>query len=437
MSSIFREKAIASFSSPEKLDEMIDVLSLKLWMSLLAVFIIMSVAALWGWFGRIDTKVSGAGMLMNPGLVRAVSTRAAGTVKYINVEAGSPVEQNEVIGVVDQPLLEIEIKQLVDKYILLKEQFDELMEAEKNNTALRDDYFSKVNQTSDVTIARLMEIQGYLKELSDMYKELRQKGITSKVDFYQMLQNSINAEVNVTSQRQYKYKLPVEKFDFLLEKKKFMWDKLKEIKLTLNELEIKRMAYMHRALLRSPVKGVVADVIKSPGDSVSQGENVFIVMPDAIDSLQLNAYVGVKDWKKLKVGQLVYISPTNIEPQRYGSMLGVVRQIGIYPATGQTLESVFKNMELAKYFKKGEDVVIPVTVELIPSSSNPTGVKWTCKAPADIEITFGMPCNMQIVVERRPPVTYVIPWLREKFFGTGKNLPLDAKKSSQPSRAGH
>lgn len=431
---IFRPKALARMSTPEALDERVKLLSPGIWLALLPVFILMAAAGIWGWFGRIDTKVNAAGIIMNVGSLRSITAQSNGNLKYLNVEEGTRVEQNQVLGVIDQPLLELEIRQLADKFILLEKQFSELVEEDKKNKSIRADYYGKIDDVTSSTIEKLTQIQGYIRELSDMYKYLREKGITSKETFYQMLENAINAEVNVTKQKGDKYKIPLEQFDFLYENKKMFWEKLKEIKLTQNELAVKRMTYMTNALLICPVTGVVANVMKSPGDSVAPGERVMTVFPQVFDNIHVTAFLSAREWKKVKLNQLVYVSPTDIEPQRYGYMVGLVSHMADYPDAEQTLDNIFKNKDLVQFLKRNEPVVIRVLVELIPDSGNSTGVKWTCTPPANAKLTIGTPCNVSVVVERRPPITYVVPWLKEKLLGTGRNLPLN-KTAQTPNTA--
>ena len=423
--SIFREKVLANKSSQERLDERIKIVSVPFWGGMLAVLFLILVAGIWGWFGRIDSKVNGVGIIMNVEDIRSVSSQASGIVKYINVLKGTYVQQNEVLGVIDQPVLELEIKQLTNKLAVLETQFNVILQAEEKESIIKKDYFKKMSETTDLTLEKLYKIQGYLKELSPMYQELREKAV-SKTDFYQILQSSINAEVNVSAQNANKYKIPVEEFDSVTSKNRRIWEKLREIRLVQNELEVKRIDYVAKTLLYSPIPGIVTNVMKNPGDSVIQGENVFVIIPTSSDSMELTAYVSIKDWKRVSLNQLVYISPTVLPAQRYGYMVGLVKYIGDYPDTDQNLESTFKNKGLVKFIKAGESVVIPIKVEPIPDPTNWTGVRWTSSTPPEKMITLlGMPCSIMIVVERRQPISYVIPWMKETLFGIGTNLKLN------------
>lgn len=63
--SIFREKSIERVSSPEKLDEYLKVTPIKVWMILSAIIVVLIGVIVWGYFGRLETKVYAACRVQN------------------------------------------------------------------------------------------------------------------------------------------------------------------------------------------------------------------------------------------------------------------------------------------------------------------------------------------------------------------------------------
>ena len=53
-SSIFRQKSIDKVSSPEKLDDYIRVTTPSVWVTLLAIVLLLVGAIIWGIFGEIE-----------------------------------------------------------------------------------------------------------------------------------------------------------------------------------------------------------------------------------------------------------------------------------------------------------------------------------------------------------------------------------------------
>ena len=64
MSEIYRSAALERLSSPEELDSLMQVTTPKGWLALLSLGGLILVALLWGIFGRIPTKVTGSGIIL-------------------------------------------------------------------------------------------------------------------------------------------------------------------------------------------------------------------------------------------------------------------------------------------------------------------------------------------------------------------------------------
>jgi hypothetical protein len=64
MSEIYRKAALERLSSPEELDSLMQVTTPKGWLALFSLGALILIALLWGIFGRIPTKVSGQGIIL-------------------------------------------------------------------------------------------------------------------------------------------------------------------------------------------------------------------------------------------------------------------------------------------------------------------------------------------------------------------------------------
>ena len=61
---IFRSAALNRMSSPEQLDQMLEVTTPKYWIALVAVALLLLFGLAWGFFGRMTTKAMGHGMVV-------------------------------------------------------------------------------------------------------------------------------------------------------------------------------------------------------------------------------------------------------------------------------------------------------------------------------------------------------------------------------------
>jgi hypothetical protein len=89
---IFRSAALNRMSSPEQLDQMLEVTTPKYWIALVAVGLMLLCGLGWGFFGRMTTKAMGHGMVIQTpgGDVQVVAYVPATVAK--TVQAGERAE---------------------------------------------------------------------------------------------------------------------------------------------------------------------------------------------------------------------------------------------------------------------------------------------------------------------------------------------------------
>jgi hypothetical protein len=64
--SIFRKESLERLSSPEQLDQLMQVVSPKSWLPLASLASLMALALVWGFLGRIPITAVGKGILVHP-----------------------------------------------------------------------------------------------------------------------------------------------------------------------------------------------------------------------------------------------------------------------------------------------------------------------------------------------------------------------------------
>jgi hypothetical protein len=99
---IFRKVALERLSTPERLDELIQVTTPRGWLSLLAFWTIVVVAALWGFFGSIPTVVQGSGIMIRDGSINVIESPASGQVFDLYVKVGDVVQVDQLVARVVQ-----------------------------------------------------------------------------------------------------------------------------------------------------------------------------------------------------------------------------------------------------------------------------------------------------------------------------------------------
>lgn len=64
--SIFRQESLERLSSPEQLDQLMHVVNPKSWLPLASLGVLVFLALLWSFFGRIPITTAGRGVLVKP-----------------------------------------------------------------------------------------------------------------------------------------------------------------------------------------------------------------------------------------------------------------------------------------------------------------------------------------------------------------------------------
>src|SRR3954471_23620092 len=94
--SIFREKALARLSSPEQLDQVMQVTPLRGWLALLALAVVVAAAVAWGIFGSIPVEINTQGIMLGAdGIRRLVAPTAGGVTEH--KRGGDVVKKGDVI----------------------------------------------------------------------------------------------------------------------------------------------------------------------------------------------------------------------------------------------------------------------------------------------------------------------------------------------------
>lgn len=89
---LFRKASIDRVSSPEQLNDYVRVSNPGVWMLLAAVIVLLIGVCVWGIFGRLDTKISTAGMCENGVFTCYVSEENAAKIRSgmtVNVDGNA------------------------------------------------------------------------------------------------------------------------------------------------------------------------------------------------------------------------------------------------------------------------------------------------------------------------------------------------------------
>jgi hypothetical protein len=111
MAGIFRQSALDRPASPERLDETISIVSLRSWLLLLGLALVIAAGILWGVFGSIPTRVYGQAIIVSEGSsTHALEPLFAGRIVEVPVARDTPVTRGQELVRLRIPSLEQELR---------------------------------------------------------------------------------------------------------------------------------------------------------------------------------------------------------------------------------------------------------------------------------------------------------------------------------------
>ncbi len=156
----------------------------------------------------------------------------------------------------------------------------------------------------------------------------------------------------------------------------------------------------------------VLEITAQVGHQVAIGDRLGRLEIEDTSELVAVAYLLIKDGKQIKKGQEVRVSPSSVERERYGGIIGEVESWSDFPVSIDGATHQIGDEDLARNLLGGE-ARIEVVVRLHRDSATSTGFEWTSgTGPEDILINAGTTAEVRVTIEQRAPITLVLPFLK-------------------------
>lgn len=140
---LFRQESLERLSSPERLDQLMKVVSPKDWLPLATLGSLVGIAFVWSIVGRIPITASGQGVLIYPRQVVAVQSASSGQIKELNVRVGDKVKAGDIIATVELAETKKQLQQQKEKLKELEQQNQGVNRLQGERTKLE---FSTIEQ---------------------------------------------------------------------------------------------------------------------------------------------------------------------------------------------------------------------------------------------------------------------------------------------------
>lgn len=412
----FRKEALEHLTSPEQLDQLLQVVPFRSWLVLSALYLILGAAVLWAFFGTINEEVSANGILLSGGgdIYNAVVNKGPSYIVKFLVRAGDKVVAGQALAVLKRPDLSEQLN-LAQVYLReLENNYKDLSGLANKEISARQAQLAQQRSDIQQGIAADLKQMQQAQTLITMYQNAANKSPENKQKLEQTLHEYYNDKSNWSAHNQALVQLNISLSDF-----SDQWQmRLKTLELRIaNQKEKITELKSQLALITSitsPVDGTVINVQGSLGDMVDSG-TVIMTIANNGQGLDALVYAHAVNAKQVNLGMRTLVSPKNIPKEEFGSIEGKVISVAEFPTTRDAMLSSLHNPELVKMFSV-QGPLIAVRVKLIPDPKTASHLKWTSVVGPDQTITPGTLVSARIIVQQQAPITILIPGLR-KLFG--------------------
>lgn len=369
---------------------------------LIPLILLILITILWMFFGFIPFLIDGFGIILNKEGLVSVQTKSDGFVSRIFVKVNEQVFP-------ETPLIEIVNPQNNLKFENRKREVQKLTQ---ELTELKKQ-IQKEEEASKLAYLKQKEAaQKNLKELENslitLEEELKKKQILYESGLLGV--QDLQAIENILSERKIaiqKTKVSLSQIDAFLAKghrKEELVKKEMALQTQILELELLRVE-TDAKLVVSPIKGVLLEILTSEGSKVSIGNTLAKIEPAQGEQIFI-AYLPAAYGKMIQLNTRVEIQPTNIDSEKYGTIIGFVEEVSEYPVSIENINTLIQNEGIVKYLTQGNKTMTRIIIRAEKDPSSPSGYRWTSSGGPPFEISNGTVFIVKGISGRTSPFYY-------------------------------
>lgn len=410
---IFRKVALERLSSPEQLDQLVQVTDPRGWLALTGLGALLLAAICWGVWGSIPTEAQGEGILLRQGGVSALVAAANGQVEEILVSVGDVIEKGQPVARIRQDVLTRQIQDDRSKLTSLRSEYANALRFADQQKRLRARDLAQQRANLERSIETIEKDLALLRERVEAEKSLLDDGLITKQAFLTTQQTLNSKRDDLAGQRLELNGLELKRLEAdqqLDQQLEARQTAIRDLGLAMRELEAQLGENVN---VLSPWSGRVLEIVADRGSVVSPGApllSVEVLSEDLIAVLFVPASAG----KRVQKGMAVRVAPSTVKREEYGAVLGRVAWVAEFPSTSRGMTRLLGNEALVtKLMEQGPP--IQVNVALTRDPATPTGYRWSSSRGPSLKISSGTLASGNVVVRQDRPISLVIPTLREKL----------------------
>lgn len=410
---IFRKVALERLSSPEQLDQLLQVTDAKGWLALSGLATLLAVALGWGIFGSVPTEAGGAGILIRRGGVSDLVSAGSGQVSEVLVAVGDSIAKGQVVARIHQEALLRQIRDTRAKLVDQRATYQEMLRSAEEQKRLQARDLDQQKANLSRSTAALVKDVALLEERVAAEEKLLADGLITKQALLTTQQSLNTSRDQLASQRlesnglELKRLASEQQLDQQLEARRTI---IQDLEIQLREASAK---LQEDVAVVSPYSGRVLELMVDRGDVVNPGTAILSVEVQS-EELVAVLFVPASEGKRVQVGMAARVSPSTVKKEEFGYLMGRVTWVAAFPSTSRGMVRLLGNEALVtKLMQEGPPIQVNVALERAPRT--PTGYRWSSSRGPGGRISSGTLADGSVVVREDRPVSLLLPTVREKL----------------------
>lgn len=410
---IFRSVALERLSSPEQLDQLMQVTTPRGWLLLVGVGALLATALVWGVLGSVPERIAGQGILTRSGGVLEVQAPGSGRVIDVAVRVGDDVRQGQTVARIERPDLAVRISQARGRVQDLRDRHQQQQRFGAQDVRLQGAALAQRRQQLRAAITAGESQLRTLQQQIESQQELLRQGLITGQELFATQQEHQRQAAAVDQSRSELAGLDAEGGQVRNQAQKAAQETALALAEANRELALLENEHRIATEVTSPYTGRVLRVMAEQGSEVERGQAMLTVDLEgrAVKGLEAILYIPSVHGKKIEPGMDVQIAPSTVKKEEFGYLMGTVTYVSDFPVTPQGMMQVFKNEQLVSRLS-GDDAPYEIRVDLLPDPDNVSTYRWTSSEGPPMRIQSGTMASAGVVVDRRRPIQMIIPQLR-------------------------
>ena len=421
---LFRESALERLSSPEQLDQQLQVTSPRGWIALVALWAVLAAVILWSFVGSVPTREEGRGIIVVGGGLRVVVSPGKGRLRSIDVEVGDALDPGDVVGTISQQTLQDELDEATAQLVELQAQNRRHAEFDRREEDLQASLAKVDEQRLQQTISYAMDRITRLRERHDIVNDLVEQGMMTAIDLHE-----IEQDIETVSLDQEKARLEIQQLIARNENDAFQRERERmtrdnEVERLQSKADLLSGRLKRESQVVCQVAGRVVEIRAAVQTEVNVGDAILLIEPTGTESGTLEAilYVSAATGKRIKVHgeadgpeMVAHISPSTVKREEFGSMIGRVSFVARVPTSKPAMEARLGDKDLAEKLTQEIGLPLEVRISLIPTPDTFSGYVWTSSHGPLTVITAGTLCRGSVTVSEQRPIELLIPFFKKRL----------------------